>query len=688
MFDETPTEEFELENFVFIPGILGQGAFGTVRLAKRKSSCCNNSNLSSCCGSVHSDIKTKTSSRCKKNKHDNSNTGCRCHDFRHAAIISPTDECKNRRQKNYVNLDTSFRSRDSDEDYAEMTKNDQLVAVKIFSKSNLERKRTIERDKVTKRVKIKTALQQVEREIVLMKKLSHPNLVQLYEVIDSPETDILYMILEYMPLGEILTYQEHNGTFKRSESLRHRKIDGLVNGHFDEEHAALYFVDILHGLAYLHQHHICHRDLKPANILLSNRGIAKVGDFGCATSSFSSSSSLSSFASLEEREQNQSVLTQEDFSDAYDMGRMAGSGMLSKTEGTWCFWSPEMCARSQDFSGYMADIWAAGICLYIFVTGELPFYNKVPFDLFEMIAKAEIQYSNLGLSDSLINLLKCYCLEKDPNCRSGVGGCLHHPFLQNAREQRIKELGAEFQNSRDVIDISEDDIMMAFKTVTSVPVEVLRSAGKKISEGLAHTRDNLRARIPSMPSLGSSVDSKDEDTNSLTFRSHLNRNLNNSETDSKLNDNNFNINSDNYSNSNKKSNHNIVLFSRQISGDSAHSDTFSGESNVHENGNSLVTDTRVSRLSSGISFGSTITEELPQKMEEDDIRNNHYQYDDNQHNSNLFGVDNTRIGQQNEHQLVGKQPERLRRMSTASISDEDSIKHETKKNEDPECLIQ
>jgi len=75
-------------------------------------------------------------------------------------------------------------------------------------------------------------------------------------------------------------------------------------------------------------------------------------------------------------------------------------------------------------------------------------------------------------------------------------------------------------------------------------------------------------------------------------------------------------------------------------------------------------------------------------MEEDDIRNNHYQYDDNQHNSNLFGVDNTRIGQQNEHQLVGKQPERLRRMSTASISDEDSIKHETKKNEDPECLIQ
>jgi [calcium/calmodulin-dependent protein kinase] kinase len=57
---------------------------------------------------------------------------------------------------------------------------EQLVAVKIFSKSILKRKRTMERDKSTKRVKIKTAWQQVEREIALMKKLSHPNLVQMY----------------------------------------------------------------------------------------------------------------------------------------------------------------------------------------------------------------------------------------------------------------------------------------------------------------------------------------------------------------------------------------------------------------------------------------------------------------------------------------------------------------------------
>ena len=656
---ERPNEEYDeegnvvkVENLEFIPGILGQGSFGTVRLARRR-------NLVSAafCNGGSREHSGAARSKIFRNSPPRSS---RRHSFDEAAEDGVNGDADRSVSSNYygnslINRARSFglfRSK-SHEYMGEIYANDnnpnddELVAVKIFSKSNLKRRRTIERDKTTKRVKVKTALQQVEREIALMKKLSHPNLVRLYEVINSPETDILYMVLEYMPLGEILTFREEDGTFRRSERLRNKQIDGLVDGgHFDEEHAALYIVDILHALAYLHQHHICHRDLKPENILLSDRGIAKVGDFGVShifeeensgdssprfldsidedhsqrrlsgdvletdknthmvgtsTRTKTNSSSSSSFCSSGEAEENPFFLTRHESDSAYAMGRLAGYGILTKTEGTWCFWSPEMCdgSNSGGFSGYAADMWAVGICLYIFAKGKLPFYNTLPLDLFDMIAKCDVEYSGLDLSESLVDLLKS-CLEKDPNKRAGVGDCLHHPFLQNAREQRIRQLGPEFEMSRStILHISEDDIRMAFRTVTSVPAKVLRCASKKIQEGLAHTCDNLRARIPSLaPQLTSRdtdcLDKKECDDDEKRRCGDIHRKT-----------------------ANKKQNNPVLFFSRQISNDSCQSEPENNQYPLklqkNENESETETETNASRLSSGISFGSTITDDLHPK---------------------------------------------------------------------------
>lgn len=168
--------------------------------------------------------------------------------------------------------------------YTKSTNNkDDYVAVKIYSKSILKRVRNFSRSKTKRRITVHTALDDVEREIALMKQMRHPNLVSLLQVIDSVDSDALYVVLEFVPLGEIMTFDSERIRFFH----RHRFTPGLTKERFfKEEHAALFFVDILHGLAYLHRNLICHRDLKPENILLSEKGIAKISDFGGKSFSF------------------------------------------------------------------------------------------------------------------------------------------------------------------------------------------------------------------------------------------------------------------------------------------------------------------------------------------------------------------------------------------------------------------
>lgn len=264
-----------------------------------------------------------------------------------------------------------------------------------------------------------------------------------------------------------MTYQ-NDGTFRRKDPPNGVPVKGMVNGHFDEPHAALMFVDILHGLAYLHRHHIIHRDLKPENILLTSKGVAKLADFGV--------SHIFDDTLDKSLRRHHSGLTREDTDSALQLNSMAQEGLMTKTEGTWAFWSPEMCDGGKAFSGYAADIWAAGVCLYIFATGRLPFYNEDPSVLMEMIKNGQVPYDqteaapkhDARLSPKLMALLHT-TLHKDPELRAGVGDCLSHPFLVTARAQRIKLLSDELEKSKAMrIVIEEIDIRAVSSLVLPV----------------------------------------------------------------------------------------------------------------------------------------------------------------------------------------------------------------------------
>ena len=82
--------------------------------------------------------------------------------------------------------------------------------------------------------------QEALREISVMKRLQHRNIVTLYEVIDDPTKDCFYMVQEYMDLGPVLGESEHN-QFLKPDVVRK------------------YLVDVLHGLDYLHFQGVVHR---------------------------------------------------------------------------------------------------------------------------------------------------------------------------------------------------------------------------------------------------------------------------------------------------------------------------------------------------------------------------------------------------------------------------------------------
>jgi len=94
-----------------------------------------------------------------------------------------------------------------------------------------------------------------------MKLVQHPNVVRLYEVIDTHSK--LYLILELADGGDLYDY-----------IMRHE-------GGLSEQLACEYFSQIVRAISYCHKLHVVHRDLKPENVVFfEKQGIVKLTDFG------------------------------------------------------------------------------------------------------------------------------------------------------------------------------------------------------------------------------------------------------------------------------------------------------------------------------------------------------------------------------------------------------------------------
>ena len=192
-------------------------------------------------------------------------------------------------------------------------------------------------------------------------------------------------------------------------------------------------------------------------------------------------------------------LTRYDADSALGMDNLSTSGILRSTEGTYPFYSPEMCDGNNSFSGYTSDIWAAGVCLYIFASGRLPFYADSPVDLFQNISKGKVNTKGLGFSKKLKDLLSTV-LHKDPKKRAGLGDCLKHDFCKEARVERMNTLGEKIRRSsaRKIV-VNQDDRHEAFSVA-----KVAKAATKKVSKRLHHAKEVFTRPGISLSTLSSS----------------------------------------------------------------------------------------------------------------------------------------------------------------------------------------
>ncbi|KAF2273190.1 Pkinase-domain-containing protein [Westerdykella ornata] len=220
------------------------------------------------------------------------------------------------------------------------------------------------------------SLDLIKEEIAIMKKLNHPNLVSLIEVLDDPEEDSLYMVMEMCKKGVVMQV----GLDERADP-------------YPEEQCRCWFRDMILGIEYLHAQGIIHRDIKPDNCLVTEDDVLKIVDFGVS-----------------------------EMFDKQDEMKTA------KSAGSPAFMPPELCvAKHGHVSGRAADIWSMGVTLYCLLFGRIPFEKTNMLELYHAIREDDLEIpSTCGddLKDLLLRLL-----EKIPEKRITMDQLREHPWV-------------------------------------------------------------------------------------------------------------------------------------------------------------------------------------------------------------------------------------------------------------------
>ncbi|KAI3827545.1 hypothetical protein L1987_01622 [Smallanthus sonchifolius] len=257
---------------------------------------------------------------------------------------------------------------------------------KVYHARNVHTGKSVAMKVVGKEKVIKVGMMdQVKREISVMKMVRHPNIVELYEVMASRSK--IYFAMELVRGGELFSK--------------------IAKGRLPEIVSRSYFQQLISAVDFCHSRGVYHRDLKPENLLLDDEGNLKVTDFG-----------LSAFAD-----------------------HLRQDGLLHTTCGTPAYVAPEIIGK-KGYDGAKADIWSCGVILYVLLAGFLPFQDENIVSMYRKIYRGDFKCPPWFSSDARRLITKL--LDPNPSSRITISKIMESPWFKKSAPNNTKFKGTKF----------------------------------------------------------------------------------------------------------------------------------------------------------------------------------------------------------------------------------------------------
>lgn len=265
-----------------------------------------------------------------------------------------------------------------------------------------------------------SAIKLLEREVAILKRVTHPNIIQLYEVFETSKR--MFLVMELCEGGEL------------ADMLKDRKF-------FCESEVRLITKELASAIAYLHKNDIVHRDIKLENIL-----VGKLPD------------------PSNPQEKLQIKVT--DFGLSITKTGVGHDNMMQDFCGTPNYMAPEII-DNKTYS-QQCDVWALGIIVYSLFCGYPPFRSKDEDTLYDLIKKGEIEFTSPDkekndLWNEVSNEAKSCIkgmLNVDPAHRLTASEILDHHWItgeENSQKVNVLELMKQWGKDLNINDVDMDE---------------------------------------------------------------------------------------------------------------------------------------------------------------------------------------------------------------------------------------